>query len=672
MKTFQYFATKDAPELAHDLLEKANNWFLQLNTNGYLTKLREMWAAYHGAYFADIYDGHSIVFSGEQGELSAIPINHLHNLAEHMHVMITSTRPALQARSTNGDYKSLIQTSLANGLLDYYLREKRLERYLRTAVKIALVLGSGYVKIEWNSSLGEVYDYNEDTKTEIREGDVVFSNLSPFDVVFDGSKENQDHDWVIARTFKCRFDFVAKYPEYAERIVKLPTKSELQGKFYNSFKYDDTDDIPVYEFFHKKTEAVPDGRYVLFLGDDLILLDMPMPYRQIPIYRIAPDEIIGTPYGYTTLFDILPIQQAINSSYSTILTNQVTFGIQNLWVPDGCDIEISALPGGLNLMKGNASFGKPEAINFTQTPPEVFQFLQTLEKVAETISGVNSVARGNPEASLKSGNALALVQSMALQFMSGLQQSYVQLIEDIGTGLINILRDYAKVPRIAMIVGKDNKSYMREFVGDDLNTINRVIVDIGNPLSKTTAGKVQMAEQMLQMGLIKTPEQYFTVMATGRLDSMTEDTQRELYLVKGENESIIDKKRVMAIFSDQHSLHIREHRTILSDPDLRLDPDLLERVLKHIQEHITLLQTTDPNILQICQEQPLAPPGGSPSNQPNQQPPQASMGQNPEILQPPPNAPQIGTPNMPTLPQVNPGLLPNPELQAPMGNIKQG
>ena len=52
----------------------------------------------------------------------------------------------------------------------------------------------------------------------------------------------------------------------------------------------------------------------------------------------------------------------------------------------------------------------------------------------ETLSGVNSVARGNPEASLQSGTALAMVQSQALQFMSGLQQSYIQLIEDVGTG----------------------------------------------------------------------------------------------------------------------------------------------------------------------------------------------------------------------------------------------
>src|SRR5690606_22441740 len=133
------------------------------------------------------------------------------------------------------------------------------------------------------------------------------------------------------------------------------------------------------------------------------------------------------------------------------------------------------------------------------------------------------------------GNALALVQSMALQYMSGLQQSYVQLIEDVGTGLIKMLQRFASVPRIAAIVGKSNRTEMREFSGDDLSRITRIVVDVGNPLSRTIAGRTEMGEHLLQMGLIKTPEQYFTILDTGRLDAMTDDTQSELYLIKAEN-----------------------------------------------------------------------------------------------------------------------------------------
>lgn len=650
-----YFAAKDATDASRVLLGKANDWFNELDTNGYLEKLRMMWAAYHGAYYTSFSDGHQITFSGEQGELVNIAVNHLRNLAQHMLVMVTATRPALQARAVNTDQKSLIQARLANGLLDYYMREKRLEDYLKTAVEYAIVLGAGYVKMEWNSTVGDEYDVDEETGDVIKHGDVEFSNLSPFDVVFDSSREDNNHDWVLCRSFKNRYDLIAKYPEYENEIMLLPSKNEMRGFFMESSHYDKTDLIPVYEFYHRRSESIPEGRYLLFLSDNVTLLDGAMPYRHLPVYRIAPANILGTPYGYTSLFDILPIQDAINSLYSIVMTNQNAFGVQNILVPKGADVSISELSGGLNIVEANTQFGEITPLNLTNTPKEIFDFMKQMEQVAETISGVNSVARGNPEASLKSGTALALVQSMSLQFMSGLQQSYASMMEDVGTGLINMLKDFANSPRIATITGVRNKTYMKEFSGDDLSSINRVIVDIGNPLAQTTAGRVEMAEQMMQMGVIKTPEQYFTVIKTGNLDAFIEVTQSELDLIRSENEDMVMYKPVLSIATDQHKMHIREHKAVLADPDLRKNPELVKIVLDHIQEHINLLRQTDPDLLSIIDEQPLGPQGGSPANQNQQQPPQQSMeGQVPQTMQPNAMAGQIGQGGMPPLPSPPP------------------
>lgn len=630
----EYFAAKEAKDTARIVLSKAEKWFHTLDVNGYLDKLKEAWAAYHGAYYSDVSSGHSITFSGEQGELANLPVNHYRNICRNILTMVTASRPTLEARATNTDYKSLVQTKLANGLLDYYMREKRLEDYLHKAIEYAIVFGSGFVKMEWNATSGEIYDYNEETDTPIYEGDVVFSNLSPFDVVFDSTKEeSNNHDWVLCRSFKNRFDLAAKFPEKEDDILRMETKDQKQRYDFNGGFYDETDDIAVYEFYHKRTEAMPEGRYVLFVDSDVVLMDAPMPYRSLPVYRVASADILGTPYGYSDTFDILPIQDAINSLYSAVLTNQNAFAVQNILSPRGSDVTAEQLSSGLNFIEYNAQVGKPEPLQLTATAPETFEFISLLERTAETISGVNSVSRGNPESSLKSGNALALVQSMALQYVSGLQQSYVKMIEDVGTGLVNILKDFAAVPRVAMIVGESNRTYMKEFSGDDLSSVNRVIVDVGNPLAKTTAGRVQMAEQLLQMGLIKTPEQYIMVMNTGKLDTMTDGTDRQLLLIRAENEKLVGGESVIAIATESHALHIKEHGDILADPDLKNDPDLVGRVLAHIQEHINLLRSVDPDLLMIRGEQPLAPVGGMPANQAPPMPPDASMGQLNPVMQ---------------------------------------
>lgn len=665
-----YFADDEDTKLASTLYNKSDSWFDSLTTNKYLDKMKKSWNSYYGIYYDD---NHSISFGGESGELSNLAVNHYRNFATHMLTMTTSNRPSFQPKSINTDLKSQVQTTLAKGLLDYYMREKRLEVHLKTAVEYAIVMGQGYIKMEWDSTSGKEYDYvdpkpmfasddvNEETPLEdedgnlvdregreikpfpIYEGDVKFSTLSPMDVVFDITKESaEDHDWVIVRSFKNKFDIAAKYPEQKEAVLRQQTKSEMEKYRLTMSSLDNTDDIPVYEFFHKRTPAMPEGRYMLYLRDEVVLDDTSMPYRRLPVYRIVPGDILGTPFGYTNLFDLMPLQDAANSLYSTILTNQNAFGVQNVLNPQGNDVKVSQISEGMNWIEynyiaGMPNGGKPEALNLTQTPAEVFNFVGMLEKAMETISGINSVARGNPEENLRSGNALALVQSQALQFISGLQNSYIRLIEDVGTGLIQLLQDFAAVPRIAEIAGTSNRSKLKEFKGSDIDQINRVVVDVGNALSQTAAGRSEIATNLIQMGLIKSPEQYFSVLNSGNLDTMTEGYTNQLLLVKSENENLIEGKPVIAIDVDDHRLHILEHRSVLADPDLRFNDELVATVLAHITEHLDALRTVDPDLIALMGEQPLMPAGQGQPGQPGQ--PQAGLAGGPEALGPAPAPP---------------------------------
>jgi hypothetical protein len=675
-----YFATKEGEQCASALLKKSQTFFNQLSKNAYLDKLKDMWMFYHGIYATGTGYEHQITFTGEQGELVAIPINHFRNLARHIYNMITSNRPTMEARSINTDYKSLSQTYLANNILDYYMREKQIEDSIHKAAEMAIVLGAGYVKLEWNATGGETYDVDPETGEFNFEGEIEVTNISPFDVVVDGTKENwADHEWVLVRSFQNKHNLAAKYPEYAEQIVNLDTKSDLYRYRINLFSNDETDDIAVYEFYHKKTEAVPEGRYMLFVTNDIVLLDTKMVYRELPIFRLVMSEIMGTPYGYSDMFDVYPIQEAINSLYSSILTNQTANAVQNIWVKPGSDFNVESIVGGMNIVE---SAEKPESLQLTQTPKEVFDFVMMLEKLGETLSGVNSVTRGNPEASLRSGNALALVQSMSLQYMSGFQKNYVRFIEQMGTSLINILKDFAMTPKMIALVGRNNRPLLKEFTGDMIKDINRVVVDVGNPLARTTAGRVQMAEQLLQMGMIKNPQQYFMIMNTGRLDPMFESDMSEILLIKKENEFLLEGKKVTAALLDAHRQHIMEHKAVASDPELRLNPALVENLYEHIQEHINFLRTADADLLQLVGETPLNPPQqqgqpippemmqGVQGQAPGQPPLAQQQGGVPQdglqqanIINPMEGGAQMPSANMPNQPKVNANLLPNPELE---------
>jgi hypothetical protein len=669
-----YFAQDEASELVSYMDKRSFQWFNTLSESNLLDKVERSWQAYHGQYYDS---AHSISYGGEQGELVNLAVNHYENIAQNILTMVTSTRPAFQARAVNTDYKSQAQTTLANGLLEYYMRDKRLEQYLKKAVEYAVVMGSGFIKMEWNSTSGKIYDYsdpeiNELTGEEIRpsypiyEGDVEFNVLSPFDVVFDSTKETAKHDWQLCRTFKNKFDLAAKYPELEEEILAVKTKSETQSRRIALTPFDETVDVPVYEFFHKPTESLPKGRYVLYLNKDCILVDTVLPYRNLPLFRISARDILGTPYGYTVMWNLLPIQDAVNSLYSTILTNQSTFGVQNIYAQRDANITMAELSSGLNLIEGDPNTAPPQALNLTQTPGEIFNFLQMLERAMETVSGINSVARGNPDPkqNLRSGNALALIQSQALQFISGLQNSYIHLIEDVGTNLIYLLQDFASVPRVAEITGKASASLMEEFTGDDLSDIHRVIVDVANALAQTTAGKLEIAESLLQMGLIKTAQDYLSVLNTGKLETMTEGPTKENMYIRSENEDLFSgKTEVMALLTDDHLLHIQEHKFVLADAKLKQDPALVDRVLGHIQEHINILSNpalaTTLQVMGQTPIPPMMPPQGGEGAPPAVASPQAGSPQG-DVIPPEALAPDLQTQMSGQLPQpAQPAQAPN-------------
>ena len=610
-------------------------------------RMRLSYRAYYGlSKTGDVHQSSQTTSSGVQGELTLVKVNQYRSLIQNILVMTTSSRPSFNARATNTDFKSQTQTILANGILDFFMREKKLESIWKTAVEHALIFGEGFVAIEWDPTIGDPFAVvpgsektDEDGNIipgsgEIRNtGDVSYENILSINVIKDCIRKDSNSNWLMLRKSENKFDLIAKYEIeeedqedidfnqlLASEILSLGSNDD--GNEYGTFGFSflnetivtkDTeelcDEIPIFIFYHNRTESLPNGRMTILIQTGRVLFDGPLPYTKIPVFRISPSELIDTPFGYTSAFDLLALQEMYDSLHSTIITNQSTFGVQNILVPRGHNIDHSDLGGGLNVIEYDPKVGKPEVLNLLRTPPEIFNYEGRIEQLMQTLIGVNSVSRGNPEASLRSGSALALVQSMAIQFNSGLQQSAFQLLEDMGTFTIQILRDYATTKRIAFIAGKHDAFMARSFSGDDLVNINRVTVDAGSSLQRTSAGKLEIAQNLLQNGLIETPEQFIQVLTTGKLEPLIENQQTELLQIKQENEQLADpeiQSILSAIDIDNHRLHILEHKNVLANPEARTDPIIVKKTLDHINTHIEALRLVDPELLQMIGQQPLA------------------------------------------------------------------
>ena len=373
--------------------------------------------------------------------------------------------------------------------------------------------------------------------------------------------------------------------------------------------------------FHKKTAACPQGRIVEYIDSKVYILDTPLPYEGIPLYPMLPDITPFGNFGSTIMTSLIKLQYAYDKALSIILTNQQAFAIQNIVVDDATQTKPEQVIEGLNFIRTNLSKGIPQALQLSKTPEEVFQFLTLMETQMEKLSGLPSILRGTPPTGVESGTAMAFLQAQALVFNSPIQPAYISFLERSATGLFNILKSFATTKRMLSIAGTSKAQYVNEFSGKDLENITRVIVQAGNPATATEAGKLQTAQDLMAKGMVNVKE-YFTVLTTGQLDTMTEGPEAENMFIAEENELLRQGKQCVASPTDNHQLHIQQHNTIMFDTDLRMNPQnpVLTNTISHMMQHAGfiipgVMGPTDPRFLAVLGIQvsmPPAPPPGSP------------------------------------------------------------
>jgi hypothetical protein len=604
----EFFAAADSNDIANVLSQKTEEYINYIMGTANFKRMRKAWQMYYGLTKQGNVASSDIREAGPDGEYSLITVNHFRNLIQHLLVMTTNQRPAGECQAANSDFDAQSQCILGNQLLDYYMREKKVARYLRSLCEMGLVLTEGYIALDWDTSLGNIYAVGPDGRPRF-EGDIQFKTFTPFDVVKDPYRKDTELPWVTTVEWVNKYNLAAKYPELEDKI--LGCQADKLFELRNNFMINPmvkSDLIPLQRFRHSKCEALPQGRMVHFLDRDIMLFDGPLPYDDISVYRLSPGDQMDTPWGYSAAFDLMGPQDAYNLLASIALTNQKTFGVGSIVAPHGANVNYQQLADGLSLITANERNGQIRALNLTNTPAEIFNFMGTMEQAMQTLSAVNSVIRGQPEANVASGAFAALLASQAIQFNSGLQESYAQCSEDVMTGVIKMLQKFAKTERVARIVGEENQFMLESFSSESLSQISKVTVSMANPLTKTTAGRMKMAEDLSAAGHLKRPEQYFQVMETGNLRPVVEHEETANMLIKKENEMLRRGMMPMALKTDKHQAHILEHLSVLDDPDKRLDPKVAQTVTTHVQGHIDFLQTLDPSFLLAIGQQPMMPP----------------------------------------------------------------
>ncbi len=586
----EYFATADRASIGARCMEVVEGYYTDRLWDPNFVRQLKCFNYYYG--LTDVGWTSGIGQAGQKGELWTLPVNDLRAVIQHSLVLSTSQRLNFEPKAVNSDAKSMEAARTAKGLLESYMTGKHMEKRLYDTAERSMVLGEGYTCLQWDTDLGEDVTMDPESGEVIREGDVTFESLTKLDVITDEYRADNDHDWMICRFFRNKFNLAAKYSDLAAEIVGQEIQDRLCIRFgyYSYMAQRRTSQIPVYVLFHKPTRALPEGRMVVFLAKDLVLFDGPIPYDEIPVYRCAPADIIGQSGGYTVVFDILAIQEAANAIYSTLLTNNLSFGVQNIAVPLGSSMSLEQLQNGMNLIYYSTQ--PPQGLNLTASSPESYQFAQILQQAIERLAGLSEVARGQVPFSGMSGEAIGLLQATAIQFNRTFERSYADHAERVATAAVKILRRNSTTKRVAMIVGESGESAMKEFGAEDLEQFDHVVVELSNPLARTVAGRLTMVEALAKAPDPETRRQMIEVVMSGTFEPSVEPDFDRSVLMKKQRELLAKGEMPVVTLLDHHAEMIGNALAVLynpaarePNPDLPPDGQVIHVVEAFIKEH---------------------------------------------------------------------------------------
>lgn len=656
----QYFAAAKPEFIGSALMDKVDDWINYCNSTPHFARIQKAYSMYYGwnSYLGPSSSG--ITQVGPQGQYSLAYINEFRNTTKHVLNMITQQKITGECHGANTDVETTESCELGNALIEQVIREKDVGLYLKRGAEYGCFLSEGHIGLDWDHWGGSPYTVDE-IGQPVWEGDISLDYFPPWNVIKDHWRRDEKMPWVMLVRFKNRFDLVMRYPEKQDQILACDPSDiwKFQQNFFNQYLVTDGDLIPEITFYHARTPALPNGRLVRFLNNSTVLFDGDLPYKNVPVYRIAPDHLAETPHGYTFAFDLMSVQDLQNLVDSITTTIYRTFGLGIVKLPEGHNMKYQQLAQGLMAMVINENNGKAEAMNFAQIPGGIFDWRAWLSSRQDIIAGINSVIKGQPDKNIQAGNFAALIAAQAYQFSTQLEESYQTCCQGVLQGIIEMYQTFANTKRVVKMVGKNKEYMLRSFRKEDLQAVSTVTVDIGNPATSTTAMRMQIADTLLNTGKIDTADKFLKVMETGKLEHVTEPKETEQNNIDRENEMLRKASNPKVLITDDPIRHVQHHLTLLDDPLVRDgDQSVVAAILGHITQHLTdwqSLTVKNPAILAIknippapAQPQMMAPApsgGGSMPPAPGPNPSLPNLPKNPMTGEPPPvNPPNVAPP----------------------------
>ncbi|MCP3884395.1 MAG: hypothetical protein GY700_02765, partial [Propionibacteriaceae bacterium] len=272
--------------------------------------------------------------------------------------------------------------------------------------------GSGAICVDWDSGVGEPIAQDPQTGELMLSGDVRLTNLSIHEFAVEpGTRDAEKGRWWIRG--------LALPPGEVQETYNLADVPKPDARaidsVWRSSEGERATNVPLTMVFvyYERPSNVSQGRIVTVVNDMIV--------EQSPWYFPFKDRlnlcvgivqpIHGRWYGHTPVTDAVPVQAAMNASWSSIIEHMKQAGNARLWIPEGSVdnvADLSDLPG--ESVEYNPINGMRPTYESPPTMPEWWiRQPGMLGDAMDDILGGHDISRGNAPTGVESGIAMSIL-----------------------------------------------------------------------------------------------------------------------------------------------------------------------------------------------------------------------------------------------------------------------
>lgn len=573
----------------------------------------------------NFYLGNQYSYISNSGELSDIEkryywenrevFNHIAPVIEARLAKLSKVKPNLSVKPSGNSEHDIYSSKLTKAILKSTIENNSLSNLISTATHWSEITGTCFYKICWDNSLGNtIGKLNE---TDIKNGDVSISICSPFEIYPDSnsSTEIEDCESIIeARAFpvsKINESWNLNLKGEDIDIYELNNNSFISNisgrsnitKIIHSTKQNH---VLLLERYEKPSIKNPNGKLTI-VCEDKLLYDGELPYklgkngeRNYPFIKQISTKQLANFWGISVIERCIPLQRTYNAIKNKKHEFIAKLASGVLSVEDG-SVDIDNLeeeglaPGKILIYRNGAN--PPEFLNPGSIPAELENEEEKLLNELNNLCCVSDITiNNNIPNNVNSGSALSLLISQDESRLSLTAENIRTAIQKIGNSIIKLYKQYATTKRLNKILDDNGTLELFYWTNSDLNC-DDVVLEFENELEESIKDKRDYILKLFNAGLFydengkinsNTKNKILTVLGLNSWE--TYETTDELHKKRAnrENLQLIKLDKPMQI--DNHSIHIDEHiRFLISDQSENINEELKNNLLKHIEEHKTVL-----------------------------------------------------------------------------------